>query len=180
MISVEIDARDLDRLVVELSATRAQAQRALNSTLRKMAAWVKTRSVRGLSQALQIQQKVIRRRLRSIKARKTADGGAEVKVWYGLDPIALIHLGAKQNRKGVRAAGGRFVKSAFLARTKSGKQQVFKRAGKARLPLVKQSADIQRQAERFLDDGLLNSAAFEQQFFKTFGHELKWQTRTHK
>lgn len=172
MISTEIDARDLDRLVVELAATHEQVKRALNSTLRKMAAWVRTRSVRGLSKELGIKQKTIRRRLRSIKARPTANGGAEVKVWYGLDPIALVHLGAKQSGKGVRASGGRFVQGAFIA-----KGQVFKRKGKERLPLEKQSADIVDKSERFLDDGLLNSAAFEAQFFKTFEHELKWQTR---
>jgi hypothetical protein len=171
MISVEISARDLDRLIVELAATSAQVKRALNSTLRKMASWVKTRSVRGLSKELDIKQKTIRRRLRSIKARPTGNGGAEVVVWYGLDPIALIHLGAKQTGKGVRA-GRRFVRGAFIA-----KGQVFKRTGKARLPLEKQRAEIAPAAERFLDDGLLNAPAFEQQFFKTFEHELRWQTR---
>lgn len=177
MISVEIDARDLDRLVVELRATPTQVKHALSSTLRKMAAWVRTRSVRGLSKELGIAQKTIRRRLRGIKARPTADGGAEVKLWYGLNPVALIHLAAKQSGKGVRAAGGRFVQGAFIAKTKSGGRQVFKRAGKGRLPLQKQTADIAATAERYLDDGLLNSTAFEQQFFKTFEHELKWQTR---
>jgi hypothetical protein len=179
MISVELDAKDLDRVAMELRATPAQVSRALRSTLRKMAAWVRTRSVRGLSKELQIQQKIIRRRLRAIKARPTPNGGAEVKLWFGLNPIALIYLGARQNSKGVRA-GKRFVAGAFKARGKGGKEQVFKRRGKERLPIDKQHADIQQPAERYLDDGLLNSAAFEQQFFKTFDHELKWQTRTQR
>jgi hypothetical protein len=176
MISVRIDARDLGRLVRELAATQSQAERALRSTLRKMASWVRTRSVRGLSEKLRIQQKVIRRRLRSIKARNTPRG-AEVSIWYGLNPIDLIHLQARQNGRGVRASGGRFVEGAFIP---SKKRQVFKRVGASRLPLEKQTAEIQDEAERFLDDGLLNSAAFEQQFFKTFEHELKWQTRRQK
>ena len=180
MISVTFEARDLEKASRELGATAEQVKRALRSTLRKMASWVKTRSVRGLSKELKVQQKAIRRRLRSLKARPTADGGAQIKIWYGLDPIALINLGASQNRRGVRAAGGRFVPGAFIAPGKGGKMQVFKRVGKARLPIKKQSADIAAKAERFLDDGLLNSEAFEQQFFKTFDHELKWQTRTPK
>lgn len=178
MISVSIDAKDLQRAVVDLHATKVEAERALRSTLRKMAAWVRTRSIKGLSTKLKVQQKVIRRRLRSIKARNTP-GGAEVSVWYGLNPLALIHLQARQNGRGVRASGGRFVESAFIP--KSGKvKQVFKRVGKGRLPLEKQTAEIQDDAERFLEDGLLNSSAFESQFFKTFDHELKWQTRKHK
>lgn len=175
MISVEIDARDIERVVKELGATAQQVQRALNSTLRKMASWVKTRSVRGLSGELAIQQKVIRKRLRAIKFRRTSDGGAEVKLWYGLNPISLIYLGAKQNAKGVRASGSRFVQSAFIPKNKRG--AVFKRVGKSRLPIEKQTAEIQTKAERFLDDGLLNSPEFESQFFKTLMHELKWQTR---
>jgi hypothetical protein len=178
MISVNIDASDLHRVIAELSATKAEAERALRSTLRKMAAWVRVRSVKGLSDKLKIQQKVVRRRLRSIKARNTP-GGAQVSIWYGLNPLALIHLQARQNSSGVRASGGRFVASAFIP--KSGKvKQVFKRAGKSRLPLEKQTTDIQHEAERYLDDGLLNSAAFEAQFFKTFEHELQWQTRKQK
>jgi hypothetical protein len=169
MISVQIDARDLERLIREVAATKPMAERALRSTLRKMAGWVRTRSIKGLSDKLQIQQKVIRRRLRSIRARNRP-GGAEVSIWYGLNPIDLIHLKARQTAKGVRSSGGRFVPSAFIA-----KHQVFRRAGKARLPLEKQSAEIQADAERYLDDGLLNSSAFEAQFFKTFEHELRWQ-----
>jgi hypothetical protein len=180
MISVEIDARDINRVIRELRATDMQVKRALNSTLRKMASWVKTRSIRGLSSELQIQQKIIRRRLRTIKAKKTPGGGAEVKVWYGLDPIGLIYLGAKQNKQGVRAAGGRQVKGAFIAKMRGGGRNVFKRKGKARLPIEKQEADIEGKAERFLDDGLLNSPSFMAQFFKTLTHELKWQTRTPK
>lgn len=178
MISIKIDASDLQRAIVELSATKAEAERALRSTLRKMASWVRTRSIKGLSEKLRLQQKVIRHRLRSIKARNTP-GGAVVSIWYGLNPIDLIHLQARQNAKGVRASGGRFVQSAFIP--KGGKaHQVFKRVGKSRLPLEKQTADIEADAEKFLGEGLLNSPAFEAQFFKTFEHELKWQTRTQK
>lgn len=176
MISVNIDARDLERAALELQATKPETERALRSTLRKMATWVRARSVKGLSKTLEIQQKVIRRRLRSIKARNTP-GGAQVSIWYGLNPIALIHLQARQNSAGVRASGGRFVQSAFIpGRVK----QVFKRKGKERLPLEKQTTEIQAAAEHFLDDGLLNSEAFETQFFKTFEHELRWQTRKQK
>jgi hypothetical protein len=174
MISVNIDASDLQRAVVELAATKGEAERALRSTLRKMAAWVRTRSIKGLSDKLKIQQKSIRRRLRSIKAKNTPTG-AQVSIWYGLNPIALIHLQARQNARGVRASGGRFAASAFIR-----KGQVFKRTGKDRLPIEKQTADIQADAEQYLSDGLLNAAAFEAQFFKTFTHELRWQTRKQK
>lgn len=179
MISIQIDTKDMERAVAELAATPVQLERALRSTLRKMAAWARTRSVKGLSDTLKIQQKVIRRRLRRIKAKNTP-GGVEVSIWYGLNPLALIHLQARETSTGVRASGGRFAKSAFKATAKNGKEQVFKRRGAARLPLEKQTTDIQDQAEKFLDGGLLRSAAFETQFYKTLDHELRWQTRKQK
>ena len=136
--------------------------------------------MRGLSQHLAVQQKVIRRRLKSFRLQRKA-GGSEITVWYGLDPIALIYLKAKQNKRpggGVRAYGGRFVKSAFIAAGKNGKEQVFKRRGKARLPVDKQRADIEDKAGTYIEDQLVGTAEFEARFFKTFEHELQWRTRT--
>lgn len=175
MIAVQIDARDIDRVIAELRATEPQVRRALGSTLRKMAAWVKARSVKGLSKELEVQQKLIRRRLRTIKAKPITNGGVEVRVWFGLDPISLIYLGARKSGRGVKA-GARFVEGGFIAEAKGGRQ-VFKRKGRARLPIEKQTAKINAKAERFLDDGLLNAPAFTEQFYKTLTHELQWQTR---
>jgi hypothetical protein len=54
MIDINIDARQLERVVVDLAATEIEVRRALNSTLRRMASWVRTRSTRGLSAELAI------------------------------------------------------------------------------------------------------------------------------
>lgn len=173
---IEIDSPDLQRLVLDIAATDKEAERALNSTLRKMASWLRARSIKGLSQSLQIQQKVVRRRLRTFRLQKTASGSS-VTVWYGLDPVAMIYLGAKQTGRGVSASGGRFVKSGFIAKMANGKKQVFKRQGKGRLPIDRQQAEVQDQSHTWIEDRLLGGAAFEAQFIKTFEHELQWQTR---
>jgi hypothetical protein len=176
MIDFEVDSSTLDRLVLDLSATEKQAAKALRSTLNKMAAWVRVRSVKGMSQKLEIQQKVIRRRLKAVKFKTTADGGV-AKVWYGLNPVDMIWLGARQTGAGVQASGGRFVAGAFIKSIRGGKQQVFKRRGSARLPIDKQSDAIKTPSEKYLESGLLSSAQFAAQFWKTFEHELQWQTR---
>lgn len=174
MLDLRVAAPDTGRLISELAATDAQARRALSATVRKMAGWVRARSTKGLSKELQLQQKIIRRRLKTARVRKTANG-IEVVLWYGLDPVALIYLQAKQRSTGVSAAG-RFVKGAFIAGTPAGGKQVFKRAGAARLPLEKQQADVHHQAEDYLEHQAFG-AQFEAQFYKTFEHEMKWQTR---
>ena len=57
------------------------------------------------------------------------------------------------------------------------KHQVFKRVGKARLPIEKQSQVIKAQADAYLEGAEFNSVDFHEQFFKTLEHELKWSMR---
>ncbi len=176
MIDLQIDTESLRQVALDLAATDAQAKQALNSTLGKMAGWLRSKSVKGLSQHLAVQQKVIRRRLKSFRLQRRADG-SEVTVWYGLDPIALIYLQARQGKDGVKAYGGRFVKSAFIAPGRNDSRQVFKRRGKARLPIDKQRADIEDKSTTYIEDQLLGTSEFEARFFKTFEHELQWRMR---
>jgi hypothetical protein len=169
MIDWQIDARQVDQLALDMVATEAQVRLALRTTLNKMATWLRGQSAKGLSKELQIQISVVRRRLKAVKFKTTPDGGV-AKVWYGLNPIDLIWLKPKKTSDGV-VASGRVVKGGFIA-----EGQVFKRAGASRLPLVKQSAPIQKPGEHYIDSGIL-WRQFEAQFWKTFEHELKWRTR---
>jgi hypothetical protein len=175
MIDLEVSSEGLQQIQLDLAATEAQAIKALNSTLTKMAAWLRSKSVKGLSAELQIQQKVLRRRLRAFRISRHPNGG-QITVWYGLDPIALIYLGARQTRAGVSAMGGRFVQSGFIAPTQGGRQ-VFKRRGKARLPIDKQRAEIEDKANTYIEDQLLGTEEFEARFFTIFERELTWRTQ---
>lgn len=57
------------------------------------------------------------------------------------------------------------------------KHQVFKRTGKARLPIEKQVDVIKAKADSYLEGTEFNSVSFEEQFFKILEHELKWQMK---
>lgn len=176
MIELDLEAQDIQNVIFDLQATEAQVNRALSSTLGKMAAWMRTRSVRGLSKELQVQQKIIRRRLKTFRMSRTSNG-ASIRVWYGLDPIALIHLKARQTQRGV-TAGRHSRDGAFIRRGRNGNEQVFKRRGAGRLPLDKQRLDVEDKAATYLEDEIIGGLAFQSQFFKTFEHELRWRTRT--
>lgn len=176
LIELDLEAQGIQHVIHDLHASEAQVKQALRSTLRKMASWMRTKSVRGLSAHLQIQQKVIRRRLRSFNLKMTPDGGT-VTVWYGLNPISLIYLGARQNKTGV-TAGAHKRPGAFIAKGSGDALQVFKRRGRARLPLDKQRLDVEDKANTYLEDKVIGDVDFEAQFHKTFEHELKWRTRT--
>jgi len=176
IIDLDLEAQGIRQAVLDLQATEAQVNRALNSTMGKMARWMRTKSVRGLSKELQVQQKIIRRRLKTFRMKRTADG-ASITVWYGLDPIGMIYLGARQTQKGV-TAGKHKVDGGFIRPGRNGARQVFKRRGGARLPLDKQRLDIQDKANTYLEDNVIGDTDFEAQFYKTFEHELAWRTRT--
>ena len=64
MIELTIDTKGLEGVIDELGAMPQQVQAAMRSTLTKMAGWVRTRSTRGLSKELALQQKIVRRRLK--------------------------------------------------------------------------------------------------------------------
>ncbi|RQQ37067.1 hypothetical protein [Burkholderia stagnalis] len=183
MIGVTIDEIGLENAEAFLAATPKQVDAAMVSTLTKMARWLTTKSVRELAKHLKLPQKEVRRRLRTFRLARVA-GGKGVRVWYGLDPMGMIHLNARQTKQGVSAYGGRFVKGAFIANGRAGSsgpaasnRQVFVREGKTRLPIKKVTVELGDQAQTYIEDRLLAGAGFTERFFKVFEHELTWRQK---
>ena len=178
-VDLEISEISLNEMVEALGDTPKQVDKAMASALRKMAIWLKAKSIKGLSKELDIQQKVIRRRLKSFSVTHRKDGSS-ARVWYGLDPIKLRYLGTPEVIGHGVQVGAFYVEGAFIAKDNQGNMQVFKRKGRARLPIEVQTADINDRAEKWVEDRLLGSDEFTAQFFKLFEHELKWQTKTRR
>lgn len=169
MIEMQISMLGLQDVINTLDPTDKHVEKALNRTLGRMAKWLQTRTVKGLSSELAIAQKIVRRRMRKTSIERTSAGFA-IKLWYGLNDIALIHLNARKTRRGV-TAGAHKRDGAFIA-----KGQVYKRQGKARLPIEVQMLEIKAKADAYLES-MTHGTAFEDQFLKTLEHELKWQMR---
>ena len=102
MISLDISAQGIESIIAELEPTEKQVNAALSRTLNKMAKWIQTRTVKGLSAELQVMQKVLRRRMRKTTILKTSTGWT-INLWYGLNEISLIHLNARETKRGVTA-----------------------------------------------------------------------------
>jgi hypothetical protein len=141
-----------------------------------MIRWTKVRSARQLSRDLKVKQQVLKFRMKGTRLREH-NGAVEGSLWHGLNPISLAHLDPRQNKAGVRTRLLQ-VKGAFIARMKSGKEVVFKRRGKGRLPIDKQEAPINEQAMQTLENGVFDTREFEAQFYNTFEAELKWRTNS--
>lgn len=167
-LSLDLDTEQLDQIKLDLMATDAEVQKALRTTFTKMARWVRTRSALGLSRELEVKAAIIRRRIKTSMVR----GGGGLRVWYGLDPISLKELNPRQTREGV-TAGKHKRPGAFLSERLGG--HVFKREGKGRLPIKKQTLDIKDRADVFIEDEILGTDAFDAQFWRTFEHELAWR-----
>ena len=113
MVDLHSDKAGLQRAAQELGATDAQVLQAVRSTISNMARWARSRSVRELAGGLVVPQEILRPRIKAQRLRRTATG-AEADVWYGLNPVALIRLGAGRTRAGVSAKGGRHIEGAFI------------------------------------------------------------------
>ncbi|HZZ03050.1 hypothetical protein, partial [Paraburkholderia sp.] len=180
MLEIGVNASGLQHLILDLNATDEQARKALNSTMRRMAAWVKTRSLRGLSDKLKIQQKILRTRVRTFRFQGGLSDAAHygaMKVWYGLNGVPWSKLKPRATSNGVYAAGGRHDAHAFIANL-YGRPQVLKREGGARVPLVVVKEDIHDASVTYIEDFIIVGFEFENQFMKTFERELKWRTST--
>lgn len=182
MIEIDVQESGLESIERFLAATPKQVDRAMSSTFAKLARWLTTKSIRELAKHLKLPQKEVKRRLRTFRLSRVA-GGQGVRVWYGLDPMGMIHLGARQTKEGVTAYGGRFVKSAFIARGRAGQggpadtnKQVFVREGRTRLPIKKVTVALGDDAQRYIEDHILGGYDFTQQFYTIFERELKWRT----
>lgn len=172
MFHLDVSAVGIEQIVNTLQPSEKDAKIALKRTLNKMAKWLSTRTNKGLSKELNLTQKILRRRLKKSNVVSTSTGFS-IRLFYGLNDVALIHLNPKQNSTGVTASK-RKVDSAFISKSKN---QVFKRVGKARLPIEKQVDVIKPKADTYLETAQFNSSEFQNQFFKTLEHELKWQMK---
>lgn len=187
-LELDIQPGQLELLAAELDATEAQIQKALASTFTRLARWVRTRATRGLSGDLKVPQKIIRRRIK-FAMRRRRDG---FKIWFGLDPVGLHEMKPRQTATGV-TAGKHKRPGAFLAQgIGGGEPLVFRREGEKRImtrgrykgrlrqPIKRESLDIKEGADRFIEDQILNSTEFSEQFWKIFERELSWRTQTQK
>ncbi|HEC0486920.1 phage tail protein [Pseudomonas aeruginosa] len=130
-----------------LAGMPAKLDLAAARALRKTAQWLRTHSSREIARELGITQSPIRHRYQ-IHSRSTAQ---EVKLWVGLEPIAVHYLGEpRQTTTGVRV-GHRQYDDAFISPMKSRQRLVWRRKGRERLPIEKVEEDWQGPAMTALE-----------------------------
>jgi hypothetical protein len=171
-VSIE---KDIKRYADRLSSYKDRdVKQAAATALSKTAAKAKTRTIRGVSKSAKLPAKIIRRKI-YVKKAKVSRLRAALKVYR--NPVSLMSLKPKQTARkrkngGVRA-GKHFVRGAFIVNGK----QVFKRRGKARLPIDVQRIRIQRIVEEV--SITVSKRVLKQEFKRLMLHELKFRLSKH-
>lgn len=175
-VNLSHNGEEFQNLADKLGATDDQIDKALGSTLNRMSKWMLTQSVRGLSSTLRIQQKILRRRLKTFRMQGTS-GRRQAKVWYGLNDIDFADLNPRKRPGGVSTDGGYYMPDAFIGRSKrSGRVKVFKRRTDKPHPLEVVAAEVSEPAMEHIEFRIVNGAEFDAKFFEIFTRELKWRT----
>jgi hypothetical protein len=164
-------AGNFSRVVEAIGATEAQVRIAAVRAINKTALWIQSRSAREISDETKLKLKLIRQKLRIIKANRET---LKAVIMANLYDIKAIKLGAPRRTASGVTIGARKFPGAFVARMpKSGHVGVFKRETRDRLPIQEQCvpfADASNVIQHNVDD---EAPAV---FAKYFNHEIQYVT----
>jgi len=158
MFNIEVN-ENIERIIHNIDANKAKIELAAVRALNKTALWLKSQAVREISEEKQIRLKVIRKRLRIIKARKSA---LKVLIRVYLYDVRMKNI--KQAK--IRTA----FDDAFMATMPRGYRGIFKRVGRTALPIQEIKLPLEPEASRIIEN--LVNYEVERIFEKYFTHEL--------
>ena len=158
---------DIDQIIASMRVTESQVQLAAMRALNKTALWLKSQSVKEISAQKKLQQKIIRERLKLIKASKSSLKALVVASLYGIKASLLGSM--RQTAIGAKAGKSQFT-GAFVATMPTGHRGIFKRKTKSRLPIREVVLPLEPVASNIIK-GFVDSGAGEK-FIQYFRHEL--------
>lgn len=158
MFNIEVN-ENIERIIHNIDANKAKIELAAVRALNKTALWLKSQAVREISEEKQIRLKVIRKRLRIIKARKST---LKVLIRAYLYDVRMRNI--KQAK--IRTA----FNDAFMATMPRGYRGIFKRVGRTALPIQEVKLPLEPEASRIIEN--LVNYEVERIFEKYFTHKL--------
>ena len=154
---------DWQRVKDLLGVLQKDMKAALKTAVRQTGQWANREGARGLAKATNTPLNVLRKGLRFKFQYQSVKGFATARLWYGLNAISLKYLGARQQKKGVRARGNTY-QGGFISGALGG--HAFKRVGKGRLPIVELDHTIADKGNAYLAEFEAKVAAkFVELFF---------------
>lgn len=167
-MTLERDIEQLTKTLLNISSV--QVPRATSAAINKTTAKAKTRIIRGVSKSKALPQKIIRKKL--FVKRSTAKKQRSRLSSYR-NAVSVMSLKAKQNKKGVRAQGGRFYQGAFIAKGVGGNLRVFKRESGSRYPIKHMVVNIKDTVDNVMPTVIRR--VVKQDYERLLKHELDFR-----
>lgn len=145
---LDFDYSDFRKVKEWAGITMEELKEAVRLATMDTASWANKESAKDLGRELKVPYPAMRKRIK-VKRRMITAGGslATARIWYGINAVSLKYLKPKQDSSGVTTTATT-VPGAFISQKM--KQNVFKRKGDARLPIEKQTLDVEDRAATFL------------------------------
>jgi len=170
LFAIDVQGVDnISKILADFQATEKQATVASMRSLNKTALWLRTQATREISKNRRITQKIVRQRLRVLKASR---GQLRSQVLASLGGVTATKVGKpRQTRTGAKVKQYNFP-GAFVATMPGGHTGIYKRKRKTRLPIRELTVPLEPESsdiiESFLDNGVM------QRFEVLFRRELKF------
>lgn len=177
MIGFDIDAGDIQKIAREFDASEKDLRRAAARALSRTSRTLRTRARKDLREGLNLRAAaILKARLRLAKYRAQGRGLGAARLWVGTNdlPSAAFKGKPRETASGAQL-GGRSFDGAFVGRGEfSGKRIVFKRRGRARLPIRAVTVPVQDEMNAILEAQVMDDMS--DLFFKNFRAEVRART----
>lgn len=155
-------------IIQSIDAERKKVEKATVSALNKTAIWLKSKAAKKISEE---KKSLIRKRLRIFKAKTSR---LEVLIRANLYDIRASTIGKIQKtRRGSKVGKHEFI-GGFAAVMPKGNSGMFKREGRAALPIQEVKLPLEPEGSRIIKD--LVNYEVEKVFTKFFERELSYIT----
>ncbi|WP_265042348.1 phage tail protein [Wolbachia endosymbiont (group B) of Melanostoma mellinum] len=153
-------------VIESVNAKRKKIELAIVRALNRTALWLKLKTAKEISEE---KKSLIRKRLRIFKAKTSR---LEVLIRANLYDIRASTIGKIQKtRRGSKVGKHEFI-GGFVAVMPKGNSGMFKREGRAALPIKEVKLPLEPEGSRIIKD-LVNYES-EREFEKYFKHELNY------
>ncbi|MGL9762096.1 MAG: phage tail protein [Wolbachia sp.] len=157
-------------IIQSIDAERKKVEKATVSALNKTAIWLKSKAAKEISEEKRIKLSLIRKRLRIFKAKISR---LDVLIRANLYDIRASTIGKIQKtRRGSKVGKHQFI-GGFAAVMPKGNSGIFKREGRAALPIKEVKLPLEPEASKVIRD--LVNYEVEKVFTKFFERELSYR-----
>ncbi|WP_353280571.1 phage tail protein [Wolbachia endosymbiont (group B) of Cyclophora punctaria] len=167
-MSIHIEVNSIE----SVNAKRKKIELAIVRALNRTALWLKAQAAKEISEEKKVKLSLIRKRLRIFKAKTSR---LEVLIRANLYDIRASTIGKIQKtRRGSKVGKHEFI-GGFAAVMPKGNSGMFKREGRAALPIQEVKLPLEPEGSRIIKD--LVDYESERVFEKYFKHELNYMLK---